>query len=447
MPDAIAQPPAAPSPNATPAVKTPAAPTTKAAPSPTKPATSPSKPATAAPEPAAKVVNPFDQANADMERFTDPDAEEPKPPGAPKSPAKPAKPAAKPAEAEEPEAKLDDEAKPGEEAKPEEKPGPEGKPGEPAAEKPGKTSPWKLVESYKKSNAQLQQEIAELRTSMKPGELPKEHQEKFAAIEARNKELEDEIRHVNFSKSKEFAEQYQKPYEEAWVNAIADLKELVITNEDGSSRAATAQDLIALSNMPLGQARATAKEWFGDSADDVMAHRRTIRDLSDKQTKALEESKKGGSERDQQRTAEMQAKQKARSEESAKVWKSVNEEAMAKYEYLRPVEGETERNEKLEKAQKFVDETLKRSVNSAKTEQERDEILRSHAAVRNRAIGFSTLKHENASLRARVAELEKSMSEFQASEPSGGEPRHQGNGEPAGDEMGNSLARLANYVT
>ena len=391
-------------------------------------------------------MNPFDQANSDMERFTDPDAEEPKPPGAPKTPAKPAKPAAKAADGEETEAKLDDEAKPEGEAKPEEKPGPEGKPSEP--EKPGKTSPWKLVESYKKSNAQLQQEIAELRTSMKPGELPKEHQEKFSAIEARNKELEDEIRHVNYSKSKEFAEQFQKPYEEAWTNAIADLKELVITNEDGSSRAATAQDLIALSNMPLGQARATAKEWFGDSADDVMAHRRVIRDLSDKQTKALEESKKGGSERDQQRQVEMQAKQKARSEETAKVWAQVNAEALEKYEYLRPVEGETERNEKLEKAQKFVDETLKKNLNQAKTVEERDAIIKAHAALRNRAVGFSVLKHENVGLKAKVVELEKAIAEFQASEPTGGGPKSERNGEHGGgDEMGAAMGRMANYVT
>lgn len=447
MPDAIAPiaPTTAPSPNAAPArPAAPAAPSKPAAPA--KPV-APSKPAAPATE--AKVTNPFDQANADMERFTDPDAEEPKPPGAPKSPAKPAKPA-KPAEGEEPEAKLEGDEKPAEEAAPEKKDGPEGKPGEPTNEKPGKTSPWKLVESYKKSNAQLQQEIAELRTSMKPGELPKEHQDKFTAIEARNKELEDEIRHVNYSKSKEFSEQYQKPYEEAWINAIADLKELVITNDDGSSRAATAQDLIALSNMPLGQARATAKAWFGDSADDVMAHRRTIRDLSDKQTKALEESKKGGSERDQQRTAEMQAKQKARSEESAKVWKAVNDEAVAKYEYLRPVEGETERNEKLEKAIAFVDKTLKSNLNQAKTAEERDSIIKAHAALRNRAVGFSVLKHENVSLKAKVAELEKAIAEFQASEPTGGGPKSESNGEHGGgDEMGSALNRLAgsNYVT
>ena len=437
--------PPAPSPNAAPAAKTAAAPPTKAPTPPSKPASPPSKPATAAPTPAAKVVNPFDQANADMERFTDPDAEEPKPPGAPKSPAKPAK-ASKPADGEETEATVEEEPKLGEEAKPEDKPGPEGKPGEP--EKPGKTSPWKLVESYKKSNAVLQQEIAQLRTTMKPGELPKEHQEKFSAIEARNKELEDEIRHVNYSKSKEFAEQYQKPYEEAWVNAISDLKELVITNDDGTSRAATAQDLIALSNMPLGQARATAKAWFGDSADDVMAHRRTIRDLSDKQTKALEDSKTHGSEREQQRTAEMQAKQKARAEEAAKVWSQVNAEAIEKYEYLRPVEGETERNEKLEKAQKFVDETLKKNPNSAKTVEERDAYLKAHAALRNRAVGFSVLKHENVSLKAKVAELEKAIAEFQASEPSGGSPKSETNGEHGGgDEMANAFGRMSKYVT
>jgi len=421
----------APSPNAAPAKP--------AAPAAAKPA-APAKPASSEP---AKVVNPFDQANADMAKFADPDEEDTKPPVAPKAPAKPAaKAAAKPAEAEEPEAEL--ETKPGEEDKPAEEKAAEEKPVE---GKPGKTSPWKLVESYKKTNAQLQKEIAELRLAQKPGELPKEHQEKFSAIEARNKELEDEIRHVNYSKSKEFAEQYQKPYEEAWLNAVADLKELVITNDDGTSRNATAQDLIALSNMPLGQARSTAKAWFGDSADDVMAHRRTIRDLSDKQTKALEDSKKFGSEREQQRTAEMQAKQKARSEEAAKVWSQVNAEAVEKYDFLRPVEGDTDRNDRLEKAVKFVDETLKSNINAAKTQEERDSIIRAHSALRNRAIGFSVLKHENAGLKAKVAELEKSIAEFQASEPTNGGPKSPANGEASGDEMGASLARLANYVT
>jgi hypothetical protein len=143
----------------------------------------------------------------------------------------------------------------------------------------------------------------------------------------------------------------------------------------------------------------------------------------------------------------MQAKQKARSEEAAKVWSQVNAEAVEKYDFLRPVEGETERNEKLDKATAFVENTLKMNLNQAKTVEERDQIIKAHAALRNRAIGFSVLKHENTSLKAKVAELEKAIAEFQASEPSGGGPKHEGNGEAVGDEMGASLARLANYVT
>lgn len=370
-----------------------------------------------------------------MEKFTEQEPGEVKPPSAAKPPAKPAK-ASEPAE--DPEAEQETQQPEGEVKPAEEKP---------PAEKPGKASPWKLVESYKQTNARLQKEIAELRSSMTPGELPKEHQERFSALEARNKALEDEIRHVNYSKSREFIDTYQKPYEEAWKSAIDDLKELSIVNDDGTSRAATAHDLIALANMPLGQARATAKAWFGDSADDVMAHRRVIRDLSEKQNKALEESKTKGGEREQQQQAEMQAKNKARAEEHAKVWKMVNDEAIEKYEYLRPVDGQTERNERLEKAVKFIDETFKLNVNQAKTQEERDQIIRRHAALRNRAIGFSVLKHENTALRAELDALKQELEQFKGSEPTGGDTRRSGNGEAASDTLDGAVAGLARYAT
>jgi hypothetical protein len=444
--------PTAPPPPTTAPAAQPARPAAPAAAAPAGPAT-PAPPATP-----GKVSNPFDDSFADMERFADEDSPASKPPGAPKPPAKPGKPAAK--AAPEPPA-ADEEAEPAAEegaedpeAEPPAKPaeeeaklGPDGKP-LPADGKPGKTSPWKLVESYKKTNTTLQKEIADLRAAAaKPGELPKEAAEKFAAIEARNKELEDEIRYVNYSKSKEFVDTYQAPYEEAWANALGELRELTITNEDGTSRTATAQDLLALSNMPLGQARATAKAWFGDSADDIMAHRRTIRELSDKQTKALDAAKKNGSQRDEQRTAEMSAKAKARTEEHGRAWQTINAQAQAKYEYLRPAEGQEERNQKLEKAVKFVDETLGLNVNSAKTQEERDQILSRHAAIRNRAIGFSVLKHENSALRAELETLKKELEQFQGSEPTGGEPRGRQNGEAQPDTLDGAVAGMARYAT
>ena len=97
---------------------------------------------------------------------------------------------------------------------------------------------------------------------------------------------------------------------------------------------------------------------------------------------------------------------------------------------------------------KFVDETLKKNLNSAKTVEERDAIIKAHAALRNRAVGFSVLKHENVSLKAKVAELEKAIAEFQASEPTGGGPKSETNGEHGGgDEMANAFGRMSNYVT
>jgi hypothetical protein len=329
--------------------------------------------------------------------------------------------------------------------------GPEAKPGEEVAKppegKPGRESPWRVVESYKKKNVSLEREIAELRTAQKPGELPKEHLERFTSLENRNKELEDEIRHVNYTKSKDYLDTYQKPYEEAWTRAISELKELVITNEDGTTRQASVQDMLALANMPLGQARAMAKQWFGDSADDVMSHRRSIKELSDKQQKALEDARKNGGEREQQQNLERQAKAKARAEDTGKAWAAVNAEAVEKYDFLRPAEGQTERNEKLEKAVKFVDDTFAMNVDQAKTQEERAQIIKRHAALRNRAIGFSVLKHENASLRSELEAMKQSLAEFQGSEPTAGEHRDRQNGEAAADTLDGAVAGMARYAT
>lgn len=380
-----------------------------------------------------------------MKAFASPDVDEPRPPGA-----------TKPKPKVEPKKKAEtDETEPGETNEEETAQGEEGKPSEsktveeekPAESKAAKTSPWKVADHFKKKSAALELRVAELEAAAKPGELPKEAQEKFTSLETRNKELEEEIRFVNYSKSKDYIEQYQKPYEEAWRSAIEDLKELSVANEDGTNRVATAQDMMALANMPLGQARATAKAWFGDSADDIMAHRRTLRELSDKQTKALDDAKKNGSEREQQRQAEMQAKHKARSEETSKLWGAINAEAQEKYEYLRPVEGQTERNERLEKAVKFVDETFSKNIGQAKTQEERDQILRAHAALRNRAIGFSVLKHENKTLKAELAELKKSLEQFQGSEPTAGDRRDGSGDESSGGTLDDAVRDLGRLAT
>jgi hypothetical protein len=246
--------------------------------------------------------------------------------------------------------------------------------------------------------------------------------ERAEQAEARMKELEEEMRYIDYSKTREYHDSYQKPLEDAWSMAMSDMRELTVTGEDGVVRQATAQDLLALANMPLKEAREAAKEWFGEAADDVMAHRKTIRELDNKQQQALANARKQGSERQQQRAA---AVQKMR-QEVRELWAQLKEEHAQKYDFLKPKEGDDEWNSRLEKATKFVDTAFAdmAKINDLRlTAEERADIVRRHVALRNRAIGFSTYKALNKQLQARVAELEKQLSEYKGGEPKAGDTR------------------------
>jgi hypothetical protein len=282
--------------------------------------------------------------------------------------------------------------------------------------------PWELLDKFKARALAAETELAKVKQN--GHEIPKEATDKITALETRNQELENEIRFTNYEKSKEYQEQYNKPYIEAWERAVGELNELTVTDANGHVRQAGAKDLLILAKMPLGEAREYAEAKFGKAADDVMAHRRTVRELANKQHKALEDARTNGGEREKQQNLERETRDRANGEKIAKEWHAINAEAQDKYEFLKPVEGQQERNDKLEKAIKFVDDSFNLNLSQAKTEQERQDILRRHSALRNRAIGFSVLKHENKSLKTEIEELKKSLAEYQTSEPSAGEAGH-----------------------
>lgn len=428
---------------AAPAAPPPAAP---AAPAPSSPAP-PSAPLSPV---SAPTGNQWDESFADLEKLSNSDEPPVSPSQKPKAAkAKQAKPVPTPPKTPEPkeeekvaeddgmdeQPKVDEEDKAPEQDKPAETKETEGK--------SAKNNPWRLVDKLKAENTQYKKELEQHRAIQEKGELPEAAVKKFETLEKRNKELEEEIRYSRYEKSQDFIDSYQKPYEEAWGRAVSDIKEMVITNEDGTTRPGNARDILRLANMGVQEAWKLAKEQFGDAADEVMASRRQIRELSDKQQRALEDARKNAGERETQMNMERQAKAKAYSEAMAKTWAEVNKEAIDKYDFLRPADGQTERNTKLEKATKFVDEVLGQNLQQAKTEEERNQILKKHAALRNRAIGFSVLKHENTTLRAEVEALKKSLADFEGSEPTEGEPRNDGNGVVNADPMENSLRGLA----
>lgn len=359
--------------------------------------------------------------------------------------------APEPAKQDEP-PKAPDEAPPtkddldleGDEPKPEPQKKDEPPPDKPLLDEKGKpidkakVSPWKLLDQFKGRLTSAEKENIELKERL--AKLP--NLEKLEGVEKRNKELEEEIRYQNYAKSQEFAEKYSKPYEEAWAKAVSDLAELEVIGEDGSvARKATANDLVALARMPLGEARKLANQMFGDSASDVMMHRQRIRDLSDAQHKALETARKTGSERQEQFTSKMQAI----TAEVTDLWKKFNGEDEGKYEFLKPKEGDTEWNGKLDKAKALVDTAFSQNATDPSlTPEQRAKAVRAHAAVRNRAIAYSALKLENTRLKAQIKERDDKLKQFEDSAPTGGQAGG-GNGAQkpqAGTPMERAMQRM-----
>jgi len=289
--------------------------------------------------------------------------------------------------------------------------------------KPGgkKTNPWDLVNTYKSRLSTLEKENAELRT--KHAEPPKEVTERLSAIEKRNQELEQHIRYVDYSKSQEFVDKYQKPYEEAWGRALSGLKglQLKFTNaETGEvqARDLTPADIAALANMEPSAARMEIKARFPEDVAEVRGYIDKIRDLASAQNQALEEQKSKGGEWQNQ----VSQHHKAIQESNSKLWKQFSDEHLAKFDVLKPVEGDDERNSKLEKAVAFVTDALSAKANDPNlTEEQRATVIKKHVALRNRAIAYSVLMHENKQLKARLAEKEEALKAYGDSAPTDGE--------------------------
>ncbi len=270
-------------------------------------------------------------------------------------------------------------------------------------------------ETIKSKDAEIAKLQGELKTVReKPAEDPEKKTllEKFEAADKRRQALEKEIAFVAYHKSEEFVNKYQKPYEEAWGKAVSELNELTIESEDGTTRKATAQDLLALSNLPLGEARTAAKKMFGDAADDVMSHRRKIRELSDAQNKALTEAQQNAETHEKEKqTQSLQQRQKM-----ATLWQDENKAWAEKFpRWFKPEDGDEEGNKLLAKGFELADAAFSNNGQKAP-----EEMVKLHAELRNKAAAFPRLALRLKTARTRIKELEASLAEYEKSEPSPG---------------------------
>lgn len=317
---------------------------------------------------------------------------------------------------------------PTEGATPAEKPAeptPSAKPAENAGTKPADTTPAEVkpvkaaelraaYDAAKKRLADSDKRIAEFEKQIKALESKPRDDAKLAelnakleAAEKRRTELEDHLRLVDYRKSSEFVDKYEKPYTEAWAGALKEIAELTVSDAEGNTRPGNSQDLIALCNLPLGQAMARAKEMFGELAPVVLAHRKSIRDLADAQAKAEGEAKNKSKEFFENR--EKQSREQA--ERMQVQFRTLNEEAVKKYpQWFAPDDSDKEGNELLATGFRLADAAFSGQLKP-------DDAVRLHSAIRNKAAGFDRLVYRLNKAQGRISELQKELDGFKKSEP------------------------------
>lgn len=268
-------------------------------------------------------------------------------------------------------------------------------------------------ENQKRELESLKSELTKYKSGKVEDPEKKTLQERLSEEAKRREQIEVELRFANYERSEDYKEKFAKPIESAFEKAHKEVQSMVISNEDGSTFQATADHFNKLVMMNPQEAAKLAKQWFGDAAVEVLAHRRKILELNESRIQAVEKFKKESDEREKKMASE-------REEHNARVqqlWEqSINTHIEKNADYLKPVEGDEESNQLLDQGYKLADMAFSYDPNMPVEKR-----VALHAVVRNRAAAYDRLVHSNKSLKEKVEALEKELSEFKQSEPKSGE--------------------------
>lgn len=317
---------------------------------------------------------------------------------------------------------------------------PPGKPDEPPADKPTSETPAKPVkvaelraayEGLKKEKAEvLQPTIQRLEARIKElesttPEATNAITEKLTAAEKRAADLESRIQFVDYQRSAEFQTKYVAPYTEAWNRAIADFSQLQVRVPDGeddithepkfTNRAATADDLLYLANLPLSQMDDQAEALFGKSAARVIRHVERVRELSEAQNKALADAQKKSGDWVKERQTQFKQIQ----QQQQTLWTQFNKEIATRFpQMFAPIEGDEEGNALLKKGFEMADRLFAPTKETApKTMEEKVQL---HAMLRNKIANHDRLARRLKTVMAELDQAKKDLAEYERSAPPGG---------------------------
>lgn len=373
---------------------------------------------------------------------------EPEKPAEVKAPESP-KPEEKPAEAARDEDSPIEELEDGDETaakKPEEKP-------EPADEKTkdGKPSLGKLYRTEKSRADKLEQEVTKLKSLIKDPEAAKAEVERFAQIEKQNKELLEHIRLTDYAKHPEYAEKFEKPYNDAWMRLMKRISGVGVNTAEGGKRPVEPADILKLSSLPADQVIEQSEAMFGKLGNFVAERVEELKTLWENKAEALDRARKEGAEK----ITKAQQDHERQQSETMKFLKETFDKSVQEIEqhskygrYFKPVEGDEDHNTRLEKGTKFVDENWHKDPRDPNlSNEDRAKIVKAHAAIRNRARAFGVL---NLAVKRQEAELSRLKAELaqykQSTPPIDGQRIEQTNGAPAGNTLNTVLSGFDKYA-
>lgn len=296
-------------------------------------------------------------------------------------------------------------------------PKPEPKEEAPVEGKGKKVSPWKLVEEHKSARLKAETEVAELRKLIPNEAEAKSSQERFKSLEAQNKELLEHLRHLDYQKHPEFLDKYEKPYNDKWNSIMRRLNGVKLKDAEGNARDVQPSDIVRLGTLTADQVIEQAESQFGKLGNWVAERVEELKTLQESKFAALDNAKK-----DAAKLAEQWESQNNEINKFLKdtYTKSLTEiEQHSKYgQYFKMKEGDDEFNSKLEGGTKFVDENWQKDPRDPSlTQEQRAKIVKSHAAIRNRARAFSVLNLTVQRQEAEIARLNSELAQFKSSEP------------------------------
>ncbi len=339
-------------------------------------------------------------------------------------------------------------------------------PEEPKEEKPVKAAELRTAYENLKTKVAKEYEpklkrLPELEAKLKELESRDESagkatQERIASVEKRNAELESHIRFVDYEKSKEYSEQFQKPYEEAWGTALRELKGLTMKVADPNTgeeatREVTQADIAYFANLDPAVRRTEINRLFPEDKEEVKRHINQISHLAQKADEAKKKARENAETHAKTAAEQHQQSQQART----KFWQESNAKFAEKYpQWFAKAEADEEGNTLFDRGTaladlafdpqsltpervEFLPKAFKEQIASGKPFSPQ-QLVQLHAIIRNKAANHDRLIHQNKALTAQVAELEKSLKQYEKSSPDNvpAGARKQVNGAPSfGEEL------------